>query len=206
MKTQSHSAARVVRLSAAELDGPGWLEGPDGRGPVRFGFDRTAVRSVADTGPRLAPPDAEPEQDVGSFWWGMVFSLMEGFALYGAALHPTAAMPVHAILAARKDLELKDLDLEPDAAEPVQSSAAVSHSNVVKLDRVGPSGAQPERRWHWLRAAGESLTALFAWLRRERQIRQAVVALQELDDRTLRDLGIRCRSEIEWTVRYCRDC
>jgi len=201
MNTQSRSVARVVRLSPTELDGPGWLEGPDGRGSVRFGSDRTAVRSVADTGSRLAPPDAEPEQDVGSFWWGMVFSLMEGFALYGAALHPTAAMPVHAILAARKDL-----DLEPDAAEPVQSSAAASHGNVVKLDRVGSSGAQPERRWHWLRAAGESLAALFAWLRREREIRQAVVALQELDDRTLRDLGIRCRSEIEWTVRYCRDC
>ncbi|MGY8708662.1 DUF1127 domain-containing protein [Bradyrhizobium sp. 18BD] len=197
MKTQSRSAARVVRLSATELDGPGWLARSDGRGLVRPG----SMRNVADTASRPAPPDAEPAQDAGTFWWALLFSLMEGFALYGAALHPTAVMPVHAILAARKDLEL-----EPDAAEPVQSSAAVRHGNVVKLDRVGPSGARPERRWHWLRAVGESVAALVVWLRREREIRRAVAALQELDDRTLRDLGIRGRAEIEWTVRYCHDC
>lgn len=203
MNTQSRNLARVVRLSATELDGPGWLARSDGRGLVRPGSGR-AMQGVADIGSRPVSCDAEPAQDVGTFWWGLLFSLMEGFALYGAALHPTAAMPVHVIIAARKDLEPGPDVAEP--AEPVQGSAAERHGNVVKLDRGGASGAQPERRWHWLRAAGESLAALLAWLRREREIRQAVAALRELDDRTLRDLGIRCRSEIEWTVRYCRDC
>ena len=38
------------------------------------------------------------------------------------------------------------------------------------------------------------------------QIQKAVAALAELDDGTLRDLGIPDRSHIESTVRYCHDC
>jgi hypothetical protein len=42
--------------------------------------------------------------------------------------------------------------------------------------------------------------------KREREIRKAVAALERLDDRTLHGLGIRHRSHIEQTVRYCHDC
>jgi uncharacterized protein YjiS (DUF1127 family) len=42
--------------------------------------------------------------------------------------------------------------------------------------------------------------------RREREIKKAVAALAKLDDRTLRDIGIPQRSQIEQVVRYCRDC
>jgi uncharacterized protein YjiS (DUF1127 family) len=202
MKAQSRSVARVVRLSIAEPDGPGWLARSDGRGLVHFGFDRTGMQSVADIGSHPVQPEAEPGRGAGSFWWELLFALMEGFALYGAALHPTAAMPVHAILAATRDREPPPDVSEPP--EPVQDSAG--DGNVVKLDHVRPLGAQPERHWNWLRAAGETLAAWPAQLRREREIRRAVVALEELDDRTLRDLGICCRSDIERTVRYCRDC
>jgi uncharacterized protein YjiS (DUF1127 family) len=161
---------------------------------------------VADIG---AHPDAEPERNARSFWWELVFAMMEGFALYGAALHPTAAMPVHAILAATRDRPLHPDVGEPPEPEPVQSSAsteAASTGNLVKLDRVRPLEAQPERHRNWLRAAGEKVAALPAQLRHEREIRRAVAALNELDDRSLRDLGICSRSEIEWTVRYCHDC
>lgn len=41
---------------------------------------------------------------------------------------------------------------------------------------------------------------------REHEIKKAVAALAELDDRTLRELGIPHRSHIERTVRYCHDC
>ena len=40
----------------------------------------------------------------------------------------------------------------------------------------------------------------------EREIKKAVTALGEFDDRTLRDMGIPHRSQIEQVVRYCRDC
>ena len=42
--------------------------------------------------------------------------------------------------------------------------------------------------------------------KREREIGKAVAALEKLDDRTLHGLGIRHRSHIEQTVRYCHDC
>jgi uncharacterized protein YjiS (DUF1127 family) len=42
--------------------------------------------------------------------------------------------------------------------------------------------------------------------RREREIKKAVEALAQFDDRTLRDMGISSRSEIEQAVRYCHDC
>jgi len=38
------------------------------------------------------------------------------------------------------------------------------------------------------------------------EIKRTVAALAELDDRTLRDIGIPHRSQIEQVVRYCRDC
>ncbi|OPY98548.1 hypothetical protein A5906_30985 [Bradyrhizobium sacchari] len=142
-----------------------------------------------------------------NLFWSVAYAFMEGFALYGAALHPSAAMPVDAILAARRDWEAYQAD---ESAKPVQNGGGrgpCSSGNVVQFDRLVPLDAQPERRrWSWLRSAGETLTVLLSHLRREREIRRAVDALRELDDRTLRDLGIRCRSEIEWTVRYCRDC
>jgi uncharacterized protein YjiS (DUF1127 family) len=46
------------------------------------------------------------------------------------------------------------------------------------------------RWWHW---------------RREREVKKAVATLVELDDRTLRDIGIPHRSQIEHAVRYGRN-
>jgi uncharacterized protein YjiS (DUF1127 family) len=162
------------------------------------------MQGVANIG---AHPDAEPERTARSFWWELVFAMMEGFALYGAALHPTAAMPVHAILAATRDRPLHpDVGEPPELAQSSASTEAASTGKLVKLDRVRPLEAQPERHRNWLRAAGEKVAALPAQLRHEREIRRAVAALNELDDRSLRDLGICSRSEIEWTVRYCHDC
>lgn len=226
MKTHSRSVVRVVRPRDTQPDRPSRVAWSDGRGIARLGPDFTArqdlvdqglvdqgladqglaYQGLADIGSRPAVPAAEPDRDVSAFW-SAVFAFMEGFALYGAALHPAATMPVHAILAARKDWQSHPDDCEPQA--PMQNSGgdgATSNGNVVKFDRVLPLDAQPERRWNWLRSAGEKLTVLLSHLRREREIKRAVAALMELDDRTLRDLGIRGRSEIEWTVRYCHDC
>ena len=53
---------------------------------------------------------------------------------------------------------------------------------------------------------GSLRTLLAEHGRREREIKKAVAALTKLDDRTLRDIGIPQRSQIEQVVRYCRDC
>jgi uncharacterized protein YjiS (DUF1127 family) len=57
-----------------------------------------------------------------------------------------------------------------------------------------------------LTGSGSLLTLLAEHGRREREIKKAVAALAKLDDRTLRDIGIPHRSQIEQLVRYCRDC
>ena len=55
-------------------------------------------------------------------------------------------------------------------------------------------------------SAGSLRTLLAERGRREREIKKAVAAFAKLDDRTLRDIGIPQRSQIEQVVRYCRDC
>jgi uncharacterized protein YjiS (DUF1127 family) len=154
----------------------------------------------------IGPNPAEPERDASTFWWEAFAFFMEGFALYGAALHPTATIPVEAMLAARKNWQPHSDDGE--LQEPAQNGArdrGASKGGVVTLDRVRPHDAQPEHRWTWLRSLGETWTVLSTRLRREREIKRAVVALRELDNRALRDLGIGGRSDIERMVRYCRD-
>jgi uncharacterized protein YjiS (DUF1127 family) len=42
--------------------------------------------------------------------------------------------------------------------------------------------------------------------RNEREIRRAVRALAKFDDQVLRKMGIADRSQIELTVRFCREC
>ncbi|MHC2621310.1 uncharacterized protein YjiS (DUF1127 family) [Bradyrhizobium huanghuaihaiense] len=206
MKTHSRSVVRSVRPDDAEPGGQGRVAWSDGRGMARLGPDRTTRLGHAET---RSPPTlqaAAPGSQV-SLFRSVAFAFMEGFALYGAALHPSASMPVHAILAARREWEPYPEADEP--AKPVPDGdgrGPCSSGNVVKFDRVLPPDVQPERRWSWLRSAGETLTVLLAHLRREREIRRAVAALTELDDRTLRDLGIRGRSDVERMVRYCRDC
>ncbi|WFU22965.1 DUF1127 domain-containing protein [Bradyrhizobium sp. CB1717] len=206
MKTHSRSVIRSVPPADAEPGGQGRVAWSDGRGMARLGPDRTARLGHAET---RSPPTlqaAAPGSQV-SLLRSVAFAFMEGFALYGAALHPSAAMPVHAILAARREWEPYPEADEP--ATPVQNGdgrGTLSTGNVVKFDRILPLDVQPERRWSWLGSAGETLTVLLAHLRREREIRRAVAALTELDDRTLRDLGIRGRSDVERMVRYCRDC
>ncbi|WP_426610454.1 DUF1127 domain-containing protein [Bradyrhizobium sp. McL0616] len=203
MKTHSRRVIALVRPDDSGPDGQGWIGWSDGRGMARLSSERIARRGTADIGSHPALPAAAPDREV-SLFRSVAFAFMEGFALYGAALHPSAAMPVHAILTA-----LREREPDPDNCESAQPSGrdgAGSNGNVIRFDRALPLDARPERRWNWLRSAGETLTVLLAHVRREREIKRAIAALMQLDDRTLRDLGISSRSEIEWTVRYCHDC
>lgn len=206
MKSHSRSMVRFARPVDGELDGQDLAAWPDDRGTAGLGAGRNGRQDLADTGSHPAPAGAAPDRDVGMLW-SVIFSFMEGFALYGAALHPAAAMPAHTILVARKDWLTDRETGEP--AEPMRSGGrdgAERNGSAVKCGGVPPRAAQPARRWNWLRSAGEMLTVLRLHFRREREIRRAVAALMELDDRTLRDLGIHGRSEIEWAVRGFHDC
>jgi uncharacterized protein YjiS (DUF1127 family) len=92
------------------------------------------------------------------------------------------------------------------AAHEHGGSQPLENSDDVELERAAWADARPLRHWSWLGSLAEMIVTLWTYWRREREIRRAVAALAEYDDRTLRDLGICGRSDIERVVRYCGDC
>jgi uncharacterized protein YjiS (DUF1127 family) len=128
----------------------------------------------------------------------------EGFGAYGLALYPTADIPLQAILVARKETLQRPGSREPAATGHAHGadlpSENIRFGSVSTLDASSP--------WYRNLPASiyDSAAAFWAHWRREREIRKAVVALAQFDDRSLRDMGIAGRSEIEQVVRYCHDC
>lgn len=152
-----------------------------------------ATSTIARAG--YAPP---------SLLWSVLASFAEGFGAYGVALYPTGDIPVQAILLARRE-SLQ----HPGSREPT----AVGHKHETDLlpedIRLGSASAldgRSPRHRNLLASIYDTAAALWAHWRREREIKRAVVALAQFDDRTLRDMGIISRSEIERVVRYCHDC
>jgi uncharacterized protein YjiS (DUF1127 family) len=101
----------------------------------------------------------------------------------------------------------------PAAAEAERSHAHArpggcewSSSEYENGDQAAPVDARASLALHWLISLLKKIVSIQRHWRREHEIRKAVAALSQFDDRTLRDIGIHGRSEIEQVVRYCRDC
>ena len=63
---------------------------------------------------------------------------MEGFALYGAALHPTAAAPVQAMLEATRDCRSPSAGREPaekSGNDGADNNGNDNNGNIVRLSR-----------------------------------------------------------------------
>lgn len=173
------NVACVVRPLKIKTDNTPHRSDPSG--DRRIGRRNHAVRH--DTLVEALRPVEPPvrEDNPASWWSAALLCVMEGFALYGAALHPNAAFPVEVI---RRTASARSLH-----------PAAGSRTDL-----------QTRRRWSCWAALGETTAVLWKHWRREREINRAVAALSSYDDRTLRDLGINGRADIERVVRYCRDC
>jgi uncharacterized protein YjiS (DUF1127 family) len=170
-------------------------------------------------------------QKAAAFWSSVMHSILESFAMYGASVHATAYFPV--ALRSGQEENLKQRTLPPRGRRELISLAS-SHAggdkvlpelergteralsaeielafasnslgelNDVKMPHVGWS-----KRWSWLALPWEVVVTLWTHVRREREIRRAVSALENLDERILRDMGIPDRSQIEQVIRYCHDC
>ena len=200
LKQQSPSNVdRVVRPFKIRVYGtPGGHDLPD---------DRTGGQpeTPADAS-RLAVPLAEADRATG--WWSAVLLFfMEGFALYGAALYPITAFSVEIAPTTALARSPRPIVRGPRVVTHEQSGSQPSkHGNVVELQRAAWADPRPRRRWSWWAALGETVAVLLTHWRRERAIKRAVAALNEYDERTLRDLGIHGRADIERVVRHCRDC
>jgi uncharacterized protein YjiS (DUF1127 family) len=204
------------------------LEAPFGNGDDVIAANRKLVLVPRpDPGvPAIRPIEPEPTNeahDSSPPLWSVVFTyLMEGFVLYGASVHP-GVFPVELF---RTGDNVSEPDEMPERAQPrklravVAPSAdvaevatphrqqasgntalAVLNAGILESDGVKPAGVvrrSATRCWNLLAGIRAD------WLR-EREIKRAVYALAEFDDRTLRDMGIRDRSEIESAVRQGRN-
>ena len=151
-------------------------------------------------------------------------SFMEGFLLFGAMIHMPPAFPFEfqpteearaaqpekiPALRRRASLTLVSSRTSPDGT----GSGHENGPEALFEDTAGTSFRDPplldaDRSPHssWLSSPWSAIASRWARWDREREIKKAVAALAEFDDRTLRDMGIPDRSQIERVVRYCREC
>jgi len=164
-------------------------------------------------------------------WSSMFTFFMEGFALYGAAygtllneittslvepapIDAKAEKPsvnerrrTIAIVSSTTSPEVAGSKPESDTSRTETGTEAPSEdTGLAEID--GSHSFDTDRSSHrsWLIKPWSEIASRRERRRREREIKKAVAALMELDSRTLRDIGIPHRSQIEQVVRYCRDC
>jgi len=158
--------------------------------------------SLPESGPAISTITRNDDAPT-SLWWSVLASFAEGFGAYGVALYPTADFPIQAILAARKQSLQHSGSRELAASDEWETDLLPQN---IQLGSVSTLDERPPRRRNLLALIYDTGAALWAHWRREREIKRAVVALAQFDDRTLRDIGISSRAEIEQVVRYCHDC
>jgi uncharacterized protein YjiS (DUF1127 family) len=190
-------------------------------------LDLGAVNSRPAAMPAITRAD---RQNTGP-WSSMFTFFMEGFALYGAA-YGTLLNEITTSLVEPAPIDAKAE--KPSVNERRRTIAIVSSTTSPEVagselendtSRTGPSTEAPSEdtglaaiygshsfdtdrssRRNWLIKPWSAIASRRERRRHEREIKKAVAALMELDSRTLRDIGIPHRSQIEQVVRYCRDC
>jgi len=187
-KHLSQSVNPVVRLHNARNGGADRAALPDDRGIADHSLARAILRDRPDLNSRPAAAVAAADRPKPALWWSAFAFFMEGFALYGASLHRTAAFPVEAILTTARAPRPRPVSRVPAAKKHEHGTCASSrNSNVIQFHRAPAPHARRSRRWHCLTSLGETIPTLQTHWRREQEIKRAVAALAEFDDRTLRD-------------------
>ena len=159
---------------------------------------------LPESSPAAIPTIATAGYAPSSLWWSVLASFAEGFGAYSVALYPTGDIPVQGVLLARRESP------QHPGCRGLTANRREHETGLLSEDIRPGSGStldasQPRHR-NFLASIYDTAAALWAHWRREREIKRAVVALAQFDDRSLRDMGIASRSEIEQVVRYCHDC
>ena len=197
----------------------------DGRGLLP---DRSKqIPESSETAAKLLPATRPATGRADTIWQSVLWFFLEGFALYGASLHRVRTNAVTAI-ASEVDARQRQKPARSERQKSISlvSSAARPEITVLgredAIDRIafgarvpctGDRFASPARevdRYRfvhpsWLAMIWRAIASQWAKRRREREIKKAVTALAELDVRTLRDMGIPHRSQIEQIVRGGRE-
>jgi uncharacterized protein YjiS (DUF1127 family) len=104
------------------------------------------------------------------------------------------------------------LSIAPSASSvPAEKRSALRPRAGVSRNFVVPVGSGAADVVHGdtqsrLRSIKTVLATPWDYWKNEREVQRATRALAEFNDHTLRDLGIPDRSQIEFTVRFCREC
>jgi uncharacterized protein YjiS (DUF1127 family) len=198
-----NSVVRPFKRRIGEL--PSGLDPSDDR---RSGRHVRLVQADALTEDASRSVESPAEADGAPGWGAAALAfVMEGFALYGAALHPNAAFSIEVAPTTAFARPPRGDSRQPHVETHEQGGLQPSTNvNAVEPERAAWADLRPQRHWSWWAALGETVAVLLTHWRREREIERAVAALAEYDERTLRDLGINGRADIERVVRYCRDC
>jgi uncharacterized protein YjiS (DUF1127 family) len=200
------SAGKVVRLDNARRGEKARLAASAPHdGPIRSRLTVVPDRKTAGSA-KVADDPASP--------WSWLFTFfMDGFALYGAMVAGVSLAHLRDHTEAAAAPAPGDLQPGDTGRRPVVLSLLITPDNDLERQLGGSrkwlSAACEETPGEILRIAstqGHADEAIWSGWRRERRIRKAVQALAALDDRTLRDIGIADRFQIEWVVRYCHDC
>jgi uncharacterized protein YjiS (DUF1127 family) len=181
------------------------------------------------SGPSIMPAATPADHENAASSSSMFASFGTAFALHGVSycnlLHAIATSPVEtcfveteverlavherrgslAVISPSARPKLMESGLEQGnrarpGSEPLSENAGLTESC-----RSSSSIDQSNHR-NWLTGFWSTIASRWVRWRREREIKKAAAALLALDDRTLRDIGIPHRSQVEQLVRYCFDC
>jgi hypothetical protein len=161
---------------------------------------------LARVAPGLVPPITSTDLKIGrltatlwtSVWTSVWAAILEGFTLYGASIHPIGFLPVQYYGAEQHTPN--EISSETRPAPPTPPETAMPESSSLSSPLV-----MRQSRRMWARAWSRSAATLWAQWRRERDIRKAVTALRELDDRAPSDIDTLRQSRIEQIERYYWD-
>jgi uncharacterized protein YjiS (DUF1127 family) len=130
---------------------------------------------------------------------GLVNSLVEGYALYAAAIYSPLLMT--SMISQQRNVDMFRQPANEQRA--VEAMDMTETSNVSVLMANSSTSAQDSLILRSLRGLGRLLLAPCRFYLREREIGKAIDMLSAMDDRSLRDIGLH-RSQIGYVVRHGR--
>jgi uncharacterized protein YjiS (DUF1127 family) len=180
---------------------------------------QTLARSGADA--NSVPETVAAMTLAGATWPSVLWLFLEGFALYGASLYGITTAPVSATASEGvpqpRELSWRERRRSISLVSSSANAEMIARERERRVDQIGLlSGTRSATDGYETRAVNQSsrrgwrirtwraIAGRWAKWRREQEIKGAVAALEEFDDRTLRDMGMRSRAEIEQAVRYGR--
>jgi uncharacterized protein YjiS (DUF1127 family) len=221
----SESLDRTNGLDHALSDEPVRVALRNARGIARQNVKRAEQPGLAKPGlekSEFAPDRANgdsselPERRA----WLAVFTLfLEGCAMSAVLLHPEAAFPYKDFPVQEKTVPKGGLlsPEQPESASLVSATAipkptAIEHDPNLPTEVIGipvdylPAfNARHSGYRDALTSLWEAVAVRWKLWRREREMNKTVASLAELDDRTLRDIGITDRALIRHAARYYID-